>query len=269
MGIVERSVDIKPVVWPVETLTKTDRSSENVHRLVGIVGVFHERLPIPTIVAVASITTIAVSAVTAIAAVSAIVAWIVAHALRTVVIVASIDSGLHGVEERCRKEVRTLATKPWIGELYTKRVIVATITHRIKSEGLPIALRDETTIRFRVEEVVDREVGKVDTGTPDDTRLRPTEGELKLVIVSALQRVLYVHSTLLGVRDWRGKALFWIKVPELVERHPGVHHILLAKELTRLRIELTTNHLLVDVMVASYDHLVDGSLRTLHNAQVE
>ena len=56
---------------------------------------------------------------------------------------------------------------------------------------------------------------------------------------------------------------------ELVERHPGVHHILLAKELAWLRIELTTDHLLVDVMVASYDHLVDGSLRALDNAQIE
>ena len=114
MGIVERSVDIKPVVRPVESLTEADRGSEDVHRLVGVVGVFHQRLPISTIVSIATIPAVAV---TTIATVPAIVAWIVTHTLRTIVIVSGINSGLHGVEKRCRKEVRTLASKPWIREL--------------------------------------------------------------------------------------------------------------------------------------------------------
>ena len=117
VGIVERSVDIKPVVRPVESLTEADRGSEDVHRLVGVVGVFHQRLPISTIVSIATIPAVAVTTITTIATVPAIVAWIVTHTLRTIVIVSGINSGLHGVEKRCRKEVRTLATKPGIGEL--------------------------------------------------------------------------------------------------------------------------------------------------------
>ena len=99
--------------------------------------------------------------------------------------------------------------------------------------------------------------------------MAPADGEVQLVIALGRQVVLDVHRPSLGVGYGLGDGLLRVEVPELIKHAEGVHQILAAEEHTRLGVELAAHDVLVDDVITTDLHLVDGGLRSLGDADVE
>ena len=106
---------------------------------------------------------------------------------------------LRGKENACRQRVRTLTAYPGLQERDGCRGVIHTVRTGVDGEGLTLTLRYDV-VRFLVEEVLDGEVGELQSDRTYQTRSTPTERELYLVAGFGLQVIRDIHRSVLGVR---------------------------------------------------------------------
>ena len=122
---------------------------------------------------------------------------------------------------------------------------------------------------MRVKEVLHREVGKLQAQLTNHTRLSPTGRELDLVVGLRHQVILDVDGAILWIRQRHRIHVLWVEVSHLCQLTHRTHQVFTAKEHTGLRAQLSANDVFIQAIVTLDDHLVDRSLRTLLNTDLQ
>ena len=211
--ITQFAVESEVVVRPAETLTITHRDTERTEVFILI------RLRLRKLLVV-----VAVSGVVIVVGIGVIEVLVSA-------LVAAGVTRLVGEIDTCAQAVRALTSEPRLQERDGGGGIIDTVRARVNREGLTLALRHDA-VGFLVEEVLDGEVGKLETQRTYQTCSTPTERELNLVRGLGLQLVGDVHRSFFGIRlDIRHEFLL-VEMAHLRQLTERTHDI-------RLRVELT------------------------------
>ena len=179
--VTEFAVEGEVVVGPTETLAVAYADAESAEILALV------RLHFAVVVVV-----IAAAVVTVVVVVVVVVEAVVA--LEETVGIARLRSEENAGTQR----VRSLAAKPRFQETDGGGGVVDTIGAGVDGEGLPLALR-HNAITLGVEEVLDGEIGELESQRADETSGTPAERELDLVGGFGLELVGDVHGAVLGI----------------------------------------------------------------------
>ena len=124
-------------------------------------------------------------------------------------------------------------------------------------------------VGFLVEEVLDGEVGELQTERTHQTGSTPAERELNLVAGFGLQVVGDIYSSVFGIGLDIGHEFLLVKVSHLCQFAQGAHDVRLRVELTGLGVEFATHDVLIDAGVTDDVDLVDGSRFALVDTHLE
>ena len=156
------------VVRPLQTFTEAHRHTCHLQVFVRVIGVL---IVVVAVVVVTVVTTIV------------IVHVVILHVTGVLaVVVRRVDTCLAAVEARHRQRVWTLATKPRVKERHAIGLVVLCVGLRTDGERLTVALRDDAFEARRMEQILDGEVGELQTQFTQDTRLAPARREFNLVV---------------------------------------------------------------------------------------
>ena len=255
--IVQGSHELEVIVRPVQSLTITGRDTQHGDVFIGVIGIL-----------ISIVHTIIIAVVVAIATIIATVI-IGVIAIRVIAQIAVRNIGLLREVGTDREGVGSLTTKPRIHEGDTIRLIVTSVGLATQRQGLSLTLRDDALVGTRVQEVLHREVGELQAQLTDHTGLSPTGRELDLVVRLRDQVILNIHRTILRIGQWDGIHVLRIEVSHLRQLTHGTHQVLTAEQHTRLRTQLTTDNVLIQTVISFDDHLIDSSLRTLLNTDLQ
>ena len=251
-GVAQRGHEGEVVVGPAQAFTKTDVDAEELDVLVGI--------EVARVVIVVLRRTVTVQAAVKIAVVG---------------IVSRRHVTLSGIEERDRELVGSLSAEPGVDELERVALVVARVGLRGELQRLCIALGQESgaLVAVAAEEVLHREVGKLQAGSSDDARLSPSGRDLNLVATFGDEGVSDVDGAggFVGTNVFVEFALEHFRV-ELVHggefthrAREGIH----GEEVAGLGAKFAANDVIVDTVVAGDANAIVGGLFAFAHANFE
>ena len=120
-----------------------------------------------------------------------------------------------------------------------------------------------------MEQVLDREVGKLQRYFTNHTRLSPTGRYLDLVISLRLEVENDINSSVLLVRLGANVHLLRVEVSGLSNLTCRTHQVFLAEQLTWTHTQLTAHYLLIQAVITINHNLVDACLLALIDSHLK
>ncbi len=120
-----------------------------------------------------------------------------------------------------------------------------------------------------MEQVLDREVGELESQLEQDTRLSPASRELDLVVGLGLKSENDVDGTVLLVGLGTYVHLFGVEVSRLCNLTRRTHKVILGEQVTWSHTQLAPHDLLIQAVVTIDDHLVDACLLAFVHAHLQ
>ena len=140
---------------------------------------------------------------------------------------------------------------------------------RTDRKRLPVALRNDTFKRLRVEQILDGEIRKLQTKFSDNTRLPPTGRKFDLVVGFRFEIINQIDSTVFFVRFRFYIHCLRIEMPSLSYFTSRTHQVRFTEQLSRFRTQLPTYNMLIQTVVTIDDNLVDTGLRTFEQTNLQ